>query len=368
MDGISGPQHDLRATNMSYVRIPGKKKGFYRRCTLWMGDDHLLLVESSGYTEQYKRLHYKDIQAVIIQETTRKRDLNILFTAFAFLAATPSLIQLDVLDSLLSFLGIITSATFLLALLVNIHKGQTCLCRIQMPLANHEVPSLGRQKHVHALLDRLKPEVERFQGRISREDMKASLYRMSLSRSRSRPSTSPYAPSQLPTLNGEPARLHWIAFGCLLLDVVLTYLVIHNNSLMATVSSTLMSMAMFALLVTGVVRQRKTQIPGIVKTLTWTALVLLTLYSLFCWIYVYATFILAQRVDVFRDQWALLSAISQLELYEHPLLVKVMMGYAATSLVIGFSGLAALLTDYWPRKSSGPGLNLGASTRLHQGR
>ena len=36
---------------------------------LWLGKDHLLLVESNGYSERYKRFYFKDIQALIIRKT-----------------------------------------------------------------------------------------------------------------------------------------------------------------------------------------------------------------------------------------------------------------------------------------------------------
>ena len=34
--------------------------------SLWQGKDHLLSIDSSGYTEEYKRFYYRDIQAIII--------------------------------------------------------------------------------------------------------------------------------------------------------------------------------------------------------------------------------------------------------------------------------------------------------------
>ena len=38
-------------------------------CTVWMGSDHLLLVSRAGYTENYKRFYFRDIQAIIIRKT-----------------------------------------------------------------------------------------------------------------------------------------------------------------------------------------------------------------------------------------------------------------------------------------------------------
>src|SRR5208283_5906459 len=40
------------------------------RSSLWLGDDHLLFVECTGYTETYKRFYFRDIQAITIRKTT----------------------------------------------------------------------------------------------------------------------------------------------------------------------------------------------------------------------------------------------------------------------------------------------------------
>src|SRR5215472_27690 len=39
------------------------------RASLWMGKDHLLCMDYSGFTETYKRFYFRDIQAVIVRKT-----------------------------------------------------------------------------------------------------------------------------------------------------------------------------------------------------------------------------------------------------------------------------------------------------------
>lgn len=353
---------------MKYVRIPGKDCGLYRRRTLWMGDDHLLLVESSGFTERYQRLHFKDMQAVIIHETTRMRDLNVMFAALAFLSATPALIHLDFPHSPLSLAGMVLSVLFLIALLVNMLRGPTCACSVQMPLATHELPTLRLHKDVETLLDRLKPQVEKIQGRLSREDARAGLYRLSLTSANKMNNFNPYGHLKPAQLQEESCRLHYLAFGCLLLDGVLTWAAMHHHDLSLTIMSMMTSMVLFILLVTAGVRQRRSRMPGVAKTLVWSALILLVLYDLFYWGYVYSGFILAQRIAVLRDEWSLLSAFSEIDPNDHPLLMRAMMGYAATAFVIVFSGLGALMTSQWPKRSGGAGLTMRASHSLEQGR
>ena len=49
---------------------------FISRSSLWLGRDHLLCVDSSGYTETYKRFYFRDIQAVTIVATKRRTVFN----------------------------------------------------------------------------------------------------------------------------------------------------------------------------------------------------------------------------------------------------------------------------------------------------
>src|SRR4029078_13353826 len=39
--------------------------------SLWLGKDHLLCIDTNGYTENYKRFYFRDIQAFVIRKTDR---------------------------------------------------------------------------------------------------------------------------------------------------------------------------------------------------------------------------------------------------------------------------------------------------------
>ena len=59
-------------SNKEYRRLtrgrtrPGFAVAFGGRCSLWLGRDHLLRIDSSGYTESYRRFFLRDIQAVMM--------------------------------------------------------------------------------------------------------------------------------------------------------------------------------------------------------------------------------------------------------------------------------------------------------------
>ena len=61
----------MSAAKMKYKRLPGRRRGFFRQASLWLGDDHLLAVTGWRFTEDYKRYYYGDIQALVVARTAR---------------------------------------------------------------------------------------------------------------------------------------------------------------------------------------------------------------------------------------------------------------------------------------------------------
>jgi len=46
-----------------YRRLPGNAAALASYHRLWLGPDHLLAVRSVGFSEEYKRFYFSDIQA-----------------------------------------------------------------------------------------------------------------------------------------------------------------------------------------------------------------------------------------------------------------------------------------------------------------
>src|SRR5438477_12551721 len=51
--------------------------------SLWLGKDHLLCIDSNGYTENYKRFYFRDIQALLIRKTERRKWWGLVFAVLA---------------------------------------------------------------------------------------------------------------------------------------------------------------------------------------------------------------------------------------------------------------------------------------------
>jgi hypothetical protein len=268
---------------MKYRRLPGKKRSFGHWRTLWMGDDHLLAVDSNGYSEDYTRYHYKDIRAVMVRRTARGRNWNIILAAalglclfaFAWYAFYPS--------GALAVLVVFGAPLLLTGLLVNTLRGPTCRCHILMPLGIHELPTLRRIRTVRKTLDRLRPCIGERQGTIMPE----------YSSARAESSTAEPLPisaeslskggtavqQTVPPGNAAAARYrgsaHYAAFSLLIVQAFLgvTALEFHGMPFFFMYGS--LTLGLFACLVTAIVKQRFRTVPRLAGTLIWVALLTL---------------------------------------------------------------------------------------------
>jgi len=144
------------------------------RSSLWLASDHLLGLDSTGYSESYKRFYFRDIQAVTIRLSRRRLIWN-------WVLGVPTAICLvgwgyDLLVSRnMSLGGIITGVTvtllFALPLLLNNLRGPTCVCHLRTAVQTEELPSLGRLAKARRILDRLRPLIAQAQGQLAPEEI-----------------------------------------------------------------------------------------------------------------------------------------------------------------------------------------------------
>lgn len=146
-----------------YKRLPGKKRRFLGYNTIWLGPGHILSVHSTGYSEDYKRFYYGDIQAFITRKTARAKIISALSILGAGLFI---LLAVQTRGKGGMFLGIL-GCLFLIILLVNLLRGPTCTCHIQTPVQTEKLPSLHRFITARKVISILRPLIERAQGRLT---------------------------------------------------------------------------------------------------------------------------------------------------------------------------------------------------------
>jgi hypothetical protein len=140
--------------------------------SLWLGPDHLLLIESNGYTETYKRFYFRDIQAIIVRQTSRQRTTSIILGALAAALIGIGLIAGGI--SVIITYSVIAFLTCLIPLLINVLLGPTCTCQIRTAVQTEDLP-VRRMGKARKILQRIRPLIAEAQGQITAEEVDAQM-------------------------------------------------------------------------------------------------------------------------------------------------------------------------------------------------
>jgi hypothetical protein len=148
-----------------YRRLPGRGTNFYQYFRLYQGQDHLLLVISSGYYENYKRFFYRDIQSITL-EKTGVRDLWTAVWAFLFFVFATFTVFNSGPEAVV--LGVM-AAVFMGLLLGNLALGPTCKCHIKTAVQTEHLPNFRRLRPTRKVLARIEALIQSAQGDLSPE-------------------------------------------------------------------------------------------------------------------------------------------------------------------------------------------------------
>jgi hypothetical protein len=150
----------MTTTAREYQRLPGwgiRRGGFLQftatSSRLWLGRDHLLLVDSNGYAETYKRFSYRDIRAITLTRTNRRAVWNCVMLGFAAGLGALALSLGGVGGAILASVA----GLFVLLSLINVALGPTCVCHITTAVQTDELASLHRIPRTLRVLARLRP-------------------------------------------------------------------------------------------------------------------------------------------------------------------------------------------------------------------
>jgi hypothetical protein len=127
-----------------------------RRVQLWMGNDHLLVVEWTGSKEYYKRIQYSDVHWMSIQKTDDHIATNgviaTLMLVFTVVAALSPEFGMRIAFGIFAALG-------LLLLVANLIIGPTCKAFLGTAVQVEELVSLRRIRKARKVFDMLRPAI-----------------------------------------------------------------------------------------------------------------------------------------------------------------------------------------------------------------
>lgn len=161
-------------TNVSaptnYRRLARGTIAMVLRCSLWLGDDHLLAVKSTGYTEDYTRIYLKDLKGIVAHRTKTWLAVNLLLGIMVALFGL-GIINTDDLFSPWTITLMFMASPFLIALAANLLQGPTCKTSLLTPLGPVEIPALTRTRRVARLIRELRPLIAARQGSMLRSEL-----------------------------------------------------------------------------------------------------------------------------------------------------------------------------------------------------
>jgi hypothetical protein len=126
------------------------------RTKLYLGTDHLLLIEQFVLIERYKRFYFRDIQAITATKSPR---WIVLGSIWGFLALLSALLFIAHNPVTLIF-GTLFTALFGFACVHNILSGPTCIVRLKTAVQTHRFAPLERIRDFRAGMQTIAPLIQ----------------------------------------------------------------------------------------------------------------------------------------------------------------------------------------------------------------
>ena len=153
-------------------RQPGFAAFSSARSSLWLAKDHLLCIDTTGYTETYKRFYLRDVQALVLRRTSRLLVTGVVLGVIICLLILAAILPKDLVAA---YIFGSLAALVLLVLVVHLARGPTCVCHLRTAVQTEELPSLNRLWRARKVLNRLRPLIAAAQGELAPEEIQARM-------------------------------------------------------------------------------------------------------------------------------------------------------------------------------------------------
>ena len=146
-----------------YRKLPGRLRGIGYGSSVWLAPDHLLLVRTRMFREEYKRFYLRDIQAIVMAARPR-----FLISTRSLAIALAWLFPWASWFLLLSGFGVVwwAVAAILAGAWLVFSFFFSCTCRLYTAVSNDPLPSLYRTWTARKFLDEVKPWIDEVQGSL----------------------------------------------------------------------------------------------------------------------------------------------------------------------------------------------------------
>ena len=301
----------------------------------------MLQIYARWGSEDYKRYYYQDIQAIV----TRKNDvgkiqnfvLGALIGLFGLFAVTSGS------DWMLFHAFIAVMVLFIL--LINVFRGPTCETLLLTAVQTEKLHSLHRLSTAQAVMNQIKPIIERFQGHLAPETLAQQSARLD-SRVKNRPSTRlPQKTSK--ARKHESGRVHLLLFALLTFNglIVAAGFVLTHAGL--AFLGTAVMLIMGICVVVALVKQHESNLKHPLRTMTWAALG----YVCFSFVssYMISVGLAFRNPDIVQNQWEMIKLFANTTPWDSALMMTLNIIALIGSVLIGIPGLF-LVKKYQPAR------------------
>jgi len=144
-----------------YTKLTPTKRSLFGYTQLWLAPDHILLLISSQFAEDYKRFAFSDIQSIVVTDLP-SRVVPQVIMILASLAWMILWFAVDIAFFKWTFL--VTGALALLWSIRDIARGQRCRCYLHTRVSKELLPPVSRIRTARSFLAAIRPRIEGVQG------------------------------------------------------------------------------------------------------------------------------------------------------------------------------------------------------------
>ncbi len=322
------------AKNKEYRKLPGRG-GVRKSCRVWLAADHLLMIFSTMFNQEFKRFYLRDIQAI----TVRKTNTAFIWTgACLTFAGFFVLLSFGLKDTVGVWVLRSIAGFFLLCAALNAIGGGSCIAEIKTAVSTEELSSLKRLRHARKTLAILRPLIDEAQGKMTSEQLVSET-----SAAWQRANQNPLAPSIVSTaqfpaapLKSCSGRVHQSVFFLLLISGTLAALLIYFHPVVLIVLASLFDLALAAVAITALIQQQGSDVTPGLRRLTWIAGGYIGLSYL---VSIAVGFGLAIAEPTNNNQWKMLERIAEFNPLETPWLLALLIFNLICSLGLGIIGI-----------------------------
>lgn len=248
-----------------YRKLTGKARTLGGYSQLWLAPDHLLLLRSTGFRQQYWRFVLADIQAIVVTELPSRMPLQ---AALGGVALLWMLAYLAVISIFAKSFFLVSGGIALAAVIADIARGPRCRCFLHTAVSREPLSPVRRMRVADKVLMQLQSAIESVQGSIATEQIQQLD-----DRSSSQFQGVVAASDQPPEITEAPGYLPEVVFGVFLINglLILGSLRFHYVQINATLLSTLFAEAL--LLVVALIRRGSRDFRRYVYVLMMVAIV-----------------------------------------------------------------------------------------------